>query len=113
MVILRWLISPVSVYEAESFLKYISPRDAQKDSVKFKEGDTITLSCEGENFALLKVADRFGWDKEVYNQNIYKTLDKDHPGVQKTDEMNPVLVGGEIELFKETPGVFPQYQTQA
>ena len=81
-----------------------------EDSAKFKEGENITLSCEGENFAILKVEEKYGWDKEQYCQNIYKTLDKDHPGIQKADEMNPVLVGGEIEMFKETPGVFPQYR---
>jgi sulfate adenylyltransferase len=83
---------------------------SEEDSARFETGDTITLSSEGENFALLEVGDMYGWDKESYCQNIYKATDTEHPGVQKTHEMNLLLVGGEIELFKETPGVFPQYR---
>ncbi len=83
---------------------------SDKDSVKFNEGDTITVSSGGEDFALVKVEEKFGYDKETFCMNIYKTNDIEHPGVQKTAEMNPVLVGGELELFKETPGVFPQYR---
>jgi sulfate adenylyltransferase len=83
---------------------------SEADSTKFKDGDTITLSCDGENFALIKVSEKYEWDKESYCQNIYKTIDSEHPGVQKTQEMNSVLVGGEIELFKETQGVFPKYR---
>ena len=83
---------------------------SEDDSAKFDVGDTITLSSSGEDFALIKVSEKYGWDKEKYCVNIYKTTDSEHPGVQKTSEMNPVLVGGEIEIFKETPGVFPQYR---
>ena len=83
---------------------------SEADSAKFSEGDSITISSNGEDFAVLTVEEKYGWDKETYCQNIYKTTDKEHPGVQKTDEMNPVLVGGEIEVFNETPGVFPQYR---
>jgi sulfate adenylyltransferase len=83
---------------------------SEKDAESFKEGDTITISNDGENFALVKVEEKYGWDKETFCQNIYKTNDTEHPGVQKTSEMKPVLVGGELELFNETPGVFPNYR---
>ncbi len=83
---------------------------SEEDSSKFKTGDAVTLSCGGENFALLEVGDKYGWDKESYCKSIYKTTDTEHPGVQETNEMKPVLVGGDIELFNETPGVFPQYR---
>lgn len=83
---------------------------SEKDSAKFSVGDTITLSCDGETFALLDVSDKYNWDRERYCTSIYKTTEPEHPGVQKTREMNPVLVGGDIELFNETPGVFPQYR---
>ena len=76
----------------------------------FGVGDTITLSCDSENFALLKVSDKYSWEKESYCKNIYKTTDAEHPGVKKINDMKSVLVGGEIEVFNETPGVFPQYR---
>jgi sulfate adenylyltransferase len=83
---------------------------SEKEAEGFKEGDTITISSGGEDFALLKVEEKYGWDKETYCQNIYKTNDTEHPGVQKTAGMNPVLVGGELELFNETKGVFTNYR---
>ena len=83
---------------------------SEKVSESLMEGDTVAISCDGEPFAVLSVEEKYSWDKEAYCQNIYKTTDSEHPGVQKTQIMNPVLVGGEIELFKETPGVFPQYR---
>jgi sulfate adenylyltransferase len=81
-----------------------------KESKIINEGDTITLSTNKENFALLKVTEKYNWDKKTHCQKIYKTIDNQHPGVQKIHEMKPILIGGEIELFKETPGLFPQYR---
>ena len=83
---------------------------SKEDASKFIQGDDIALSCGGENFAILNVVDKYDWDKKSYCQNIYKTTEEEHPGVQKTQLMNPVLVGGKIEVFNETQGVFPQYR---
>ena len=83
---------------------------SEEDAGKFIQGDDIALSCGGENFAILNVVDKYDWDKKSYCQNIYKTTEEEHPGVQKTQLMNPVLVGGKIEVFNETQGVFPQYR---
>ena len=82
----------------------------EKESEDFKEDDTIALSCMGEAFALLNVDEKYSWDKETYCNQIYKTMDPEHPGVQKINEMNPVIVGGEIEIFRETQGIFPKYR---
>jgi len=64
----------------------------EEEASMFDQGDSIALSCEGENFAILKVADKYSWVKKAYCQNIYKTTDKEHPGVQKTQMMKPILV---------------------
>ena len=39
---------------------------SEKDSEKFKEGDSITISSNSENFAIIKVEEKYGWDKETY-----------------------------------------------
>jgi len=83
---------------------------SEKESAFFKEDDFITISSKGENFALIKVIEKFTWDKEKYCEQIYQTKDIGHPGVQKTKQMKPIMVGGEIELFQETPGAFPDYR---
>jgi len=83
---------------------------SEEEASAFKEGDSIAVSCGGERFAILSVEEKYGWDKKAYCESIYGTNDLEHPGVQKTAEMNKVLVGGELELFKETPGAFPKYR---
>ncbi len=83
---------------------------SEEDAAGFKEGDTIALSRGGEDFALLEVEDKYICDKKNYCKKVYKTNDMEHPGVKKIREMNSILVGGEIEVFKETEGIFPQYR---
>ncbi len=85
--------------------------DVTEDAAsKFNAGDSIAIESNGEPFAVVEVDDKYGWDKEVYNTNIYKTTDGEHPGVAKTNGMNPVLVGGSMEIFNESPGTFPRYR---
>ena len=48
------------------------------DSKTIKEGDSISLESNGELFAVLNVNDKYKWNKEAYNQNIYKTSDTEH-----------------------------------
>ena len=82
----------------------------EEDASIFKAGDSIAAESDGELFAVVEVDDKYGWDREVYNQYIYKTTDPEHPGVAKTNGMNPVLVGGSIEVFNEFQGTFPKYR---
>jgi sulfate adenylyltransferase len=83
---------------------------SEKESEKFSEGDTIALSSKSTAFAMVKVDEKYSWNKKEYCDQIFKTYDPEHPGVNKVNNMNPVLVGGEIEVFMETPGVYPQYR---
>lgn len=83
---------------------------SEKDAQTFSEGDSIALKSKGELFAIVKVDDKFSWDKVEYSQKIYRTNDQEHPGVAKTNGMNPVLIGGSIEIFNEYPGKFPKYR---
>ncbi len=76
----------------------------------FREGDTVALVCGGEPFATLTVEEKYGWDKEVHCERVYKTTDPAHPGVAKTNDMNDTLVGGPIMVFNESPGKFPRYR---
>jgi sulfate adenylyltransferase len=82
----------------------------EKESVHIKEGDLVTISSNSENFALVAVKEKYSWDKEKFCEQIYQTRDIEHPGVKKTKQMKPVMISGEIELFQETSGVFPDYR---
>jgi sulfate adenylyltransferase len=83
---------------------------SEKDSAGFSEGDLIALSDDGNLFCTLQVDEKYTYDRETHCQKIFKTCELSHPGVAKTMEMNPVLVGGYIELFNESPGVYPKYR---
>ena len=82
----------------------------EEDSSRFCEGDSVALVCEGEAFAVLGVEEKYGWDREAHSRSVYKTLDPRHPGVEKTSCMNPVLVGGGVEVFEDSPGMYPKYR---
>ena len=74
------------------------------------EGDEVALTQGGEPFGVLRVEDKYALDKKAHAMSVFKTLDGAHPGVAKTWEMGPILLGGDIEIFDETPGVFPRYR---
>ena len=76
----------------------------------FGVGDRVTLACEGESFAVLDVEEKYGWDMKTHCERIYRTTDPAHPGVAKTHEMRPVMVGGCVEVFNPSPGKYPRYR---
>jgi sulfate adenylyltransferase len=79
-------------------------------ALEIEEGDDVALSDSGEPFAVLHVEDKYGLDKKIHAESVYKTLDPEHPGVAKTNGMGAVLLGGDIDLFDETPGKVPRYR---
>ena len=75
-----------------------------------REGDDVALSSAGSPFGVLHVGDRHNLNRRAHAENVFKTLDVEHPGVAKTGKMGPVLLGGSIDIFDETPGAFPRYR---
>lgn len=82
----------------------------EETASRIKVGDDVALTLEGEAFSIIHVEDKYSLDRKVHAQSVYKTLDMDHPGVTKTCEMGPVLLGGSIDLFNETQGKFQDYR---
>ena len=82
----------------------------EETASRIKVGDDVALTLEGEAFSILHVEDKYSWDRKAHAQSVYATLDMDHPGVSKTYEMGPVLLGGSIDLFNETQGKFSDYR---
>jgi sulfate adenylyltransferase len=85
--------------------------DAPEETAsRIKVGDDVALTLESKAFSILHVEDKYSLDRKAHAQSVYKTLDMDHPGVTKTYEMGPVLLGGTIDLFNETQGKFQDYR---
>ncbi len=77
---------------------------------ELSEGEEVCLETEnGKPFATLEVEELYGFDKKRMARKVYGTEDMDHPGVEKTMNMNDHLVGGNILQFKENDSDFEQY----
>ncbi|TRO48478.1 sulfate adenylyltransferase [Candidatus Bathyarchaeota archaeon] len=74
------------------------------------EGDDIALTHDNSPFGVLHLEEKYPLDKKPHAESIFKTLNPAHPGVEKTEHMGPVLLGGKVDIFDETPGKFPRYR---
>lgn len=75
--------------------------DVDKETAdKIQLGEKIALVDEKNNpIALMRVEDKYTYDKEIFAENVFKTRDKVHPGVAQVYAMKEYLLGGEIELL--------------
>jgi len=71
-------------------------------------GDKISLTCEeyGGLIATMEVAEKYQINKVFEAKNVFRTDDKEHPGVQKIYEQKKWNLGGNIKVLSE--GGFPE-----
>ncbi|TLM98282.1 sulfate adenylyltransferase, partial [bacterium] len=76
----------------------------------YETGEEITLTDgEGNILGLLKLAEKYTYDKAREAEKVYRTNDPAHPGVNRLLGQGEVLLGGEIRLLNRTPQAFPEY----
>lgn len=74
---------------------------SEKNADKFSIGEVVALTDEqGEILALLHINEKYRFDKENMAKMIYGTDSLNHPGVKMVHAMQPVLLGGKIDLIK-------------
>ncbi|MDP8949908.1 MAG: sulfate adenylyltransferase [Actinomycetota bacterium] len=76
------------------------------------EGDEVALvNGEGRVVATMTVADRYAYDKDREAREVYRTDDRNHPGVAALYRQGNTLIGGEVTLLDEEPNPrpFPGY----
>jgi len=83
----------------------ISEDEASKISV----GDDVLLVGDDGRMAILYVDDKYKFDKEDTVKKLYETNSDDHPGVRWIKNMNPILLGGKIDLIKRRESEFQEY----
>ncbi|MHA1478411.1 MAG: sulfate adenylyltransferase [Promethearchaeota archaeon] len=82
---------------------------SQNELSGLKEGDSVILtSISNKPIALLTIEDIYGYNKKIFAEKIYGTLDKTHPGVNKVFNQKEKLIGGKIYLIKGLSPVFPK-----
>ncbi len=74
-----------------------------------EEGDDITLICNGNIIALMRIEEIFGYNKKEFAERVYKTTDPNHPGVARTYNMKELLIGGKIDLLNEIENPYYRY----
>jgi sulfate adenylyltransferase len=82
------------------------------DARSISEGDDVALADEsGRILAVMHVREKFGYDKHVEAEKVYRTEDEKHPGVAALYEEGDTLLGGPVRVL-EVPGHddFPQYR---
>jgi sulfate adenylyltransferase len=64
----------------------------------------------GEPVATMFLRERYPYDKEREARQVYRTTDREHPGVDYLYRQGDVLLGGEIDLLQSLDrGPFPGY----
>ncbi len=71
-------------------------------------GDRVLISHQGQPLAILDVAEVYSYDKSLMAQNVYGTVDPEHPGVARTMALQDTLVGGKVTLINP-PHVNPPF----
>ena len=69
-------------------------------------GETIALTDENATiYGTLKVDEKYTINKELECREVYKTLDPEHPGVEKVMSQEPINLAGAVTVLNE--GVYP------
>jgi len=85
--------------------------DVSKEQAdKIEVGESVLLLDEGENtIAILFIEDKFQFDKKKIAENIYGTLDENHPGVNEMLGKKEYFLGGKIDLIDDSREPFPEF----
>jgi sulfate adenylyltransferase len=79
---------------------------SQEDADEISLGDEITLVEDGLVHATMLVDEKYTIDKELECQEVFRTTDTEHPGVQKVMAQKEVNLGGPIKVLTES--FFPE-----
>ena len=74
----------------------VSPSDWAATGVTV--GGRVLLTHQDQPLAVLEVTEVFSYDKTVMAENVYGTIDPDHPGVARTMALEDTLIAGRVTL---------------
>ena len=73
----------------------------RKDAEGLKEGSDVALVNDSDEvLAVLHLEEKFSFDKEHEAQQVLRTIDDNHPGVQYLKTTGDIYLGGKISLLQ-------------
>ncbi len=63
--------------------------------------DVALLDADGGLLGLLVLSEKYGYDKAVEAEKVYRTPDEAHPGVARVYANGPVYLAGEVWMLRE------------
>lgn len=83
--------------------------DVSEEESERLDGE-IGLYFDGEPIAVLKITEKYRYDKEKFALKVYGTNSLEHPGVLRVKEMGNILLAGPIDLINPVPTPFSKYK---
>ncbi len=68
------------------------------------------LNAQGELQAVLRVEEKYGYDKQLEARQVYRTEDEAHPGVSVVYQQGEILLGGPVRVVALQQQAFAQYR---
>lgn len=76
-----------------------------------KPGAEVLLASEdGRPVAVLRLEEKYGYDKGEMAERVFGTRDPAHPGVAKVMGLKDVLLAGPVDLIEATPTPFDRWK---
>ncbi len=73
------------------------------DSIKTSDEIALFDDESGDLMGIMKVTEKFTYDKKHEAKNVFRTDDEKHPGVAKIYGQPEVYLGGDVKVFNEGP----------
>ena len=78
---------------------------------KLKKGTEVALSTPSGNLlGILRLEEKFPWDKEKEAREVFGTEDRKHPGVASLFHRGEVLLAGPVRVLLRPASDFPRYR---